>query len=164
VSVGAGAGVSVGGGGGGVSVGTEVGAGGGVSVGRAVSVEVGSAATGSGVQVSAGLTSGVGVSCGVGVKVGLGVLVGVGSGARAISELAEQPKVMAIAAKGRINNRSDFMCTKRNLPYRLKVNHYIILGRKDQKHGDTTVHLTREQLFYQREKKCPKDFAFVIDL
>jgi hypothetical protein len=134
-----------------------------VSIGRAVSVEVGSAATGSGVQVSAGLTSGVGVSCGVGVKVGLSVLVGVGSGARAISELAEQPKVMAIAAKGRINNRSDFMCTKRNLPCRLKANHYIILRRKDQKHGHNGS-LTREQLFYQREKKCPGDFAFVMDL
>jgi hypothetical protein len=70
------------------------------------------AATGSGVQISVGITTGVGVSVRVGVKVGLGVLVGVGSGARAISELAEQPKVMAIATKGRINNRIDFVCTK----------------------------------------------------
>jgi len=61
------------------------------------------------------MITGVGVSLGVGVKVGLGVLVGVGTGARAISELAEQPKEMAIAAKGRINKRSDFVCTKRNL-------------------------------------------------
>jgi hypothetical protein len=76
------------------------------------------AATGSGVQVSVGvITSGVGVSSGVDVKVGLRVLVGVGSGARAIMEPTEQPKVMAIAAKGRINNRVDFVCTKRNLPF-----------------------------------------------
>ncbi len=68
------------------------------------------AATGSGVQDWVGITTGVGVSFGVGVKVGLGVLVGVGSGARAINELAEQPKVMAIATKGRINNRIDFLC------------------------------------------------------
>jgi hypothetical protein len=88
-----------------------------VSVDRGVSVGAGSvgAVTGSGVQISVGITTGVGVSVGVGVKVGLGVLVGVGSGARAISELAEQPKVMAIATKGRINNRIDFVCTKRNL-------------------------------------------------
>lgn len=137
MSVGAGTGVSVGGGGGGVSVGTGVGDGGGVSVGRAVSVGAGVAvsATGSGVQVSVGvITSGVGVASGVRVKVGLRVLVGVGSGARAIMELTEQPKVMAIAAKGRINNRIDFMCTKRNLPfYRLNVGHYTTLRRKDQK-------------------------------
>ena len=76
------------------------------------------AATGSGVQVSVGvITPGVGVSSGAKVKVGLRVLVGVGSGARAISELTEQPKVMAIATKGKINNRIDFVCTERNLPY-----------------------------------------------
>ena len=100
-----------------MSVGTEVGTGSGVSVGRGVSVGTGSAvaATGSGVQDWVGMITGVGVSFGVGVKVGLRVLVGVGSGARAISELAEQPKVMAVATKGRINNRSDFVCTKRNL-------------------------------------------------
>jgi hypothetical protein len=68
------------------------------------------------------------------VKVGLRVLVGVGSGARAISELTEQPKVTVIATKGRINNRIDFACTKRNLPFvRLNAGHYIILRWKDQK-------------------------------
>jgi hypothetical protein len=103
-----------------MSVGTGVGVGIGVLVGRGVSVGAGVAvaATVSGVQVSVGvITSGVGGSFGVEVKVGLRVLAGVGSGARAIRELAEQPKVMAIAAKGRINNRIDFVCTKRNLPF-----------------------------------------------
>ncbi len=153
VSVGAGTGVSVGGGGGGVSVGTEVGDGGGVSVGRGVSVGTGVAvATGSGVQVSVGGTSGVGVSSGVEVKVGLRVLVGVGSGARAISELAEQPKVMAIAAKGRINHRIDFVCTKRNLPFvgstRGIIPHYAGKAKKRKRsaisdqlspHGEETL-------------------------
>jgi hypothetical protein len=67
------------------------------------------------------------------VKVGLRVLVGVGSGARAISELAEQPKVMAIAAKGRINHRIDFVCKKEPPIYRLNARHYTTLRRKGQK-------------------------------
>jgi hypothetical protein len=102
-----------------MSVGTGVGDGGGVSVDKGISVGAGSAATGSAVQVSVGITTGVGVFSGVRVKVGLRVLVGVGSGARAISELTEQPKVMAIATRGRISNRNDFVCknTKRNLPF-----------------------------------------------
>jgi hypothetical protein len=121
-----------------VSVGTGVGDGISVSVGRGVSVGTGVAVatTNSGVQVSVGvITSGVGVSSGVEVKVGLGVLVGVGSGARAISELAEQPKVMAIAAKGRINNRIDFVCTKRNLPFvgstQVIISHYAGKTKKN---------------------------------
>ena len=123
MSVEAGTGVSVGGEGGGVSVGIEVGDGGGVSVGRGVSVGTGVAvATGSGVQVSVGATSGVGVSSGIEVKVGLRVLVGVGSGARAIRELTEQPKVMAIAAKDRIKKRSDFVCTNKKEPPICRLN------------------------------------------
>ena len=132
MSVEAGTGVSVGDGSGGVSVGTGVGVGKGVSVGRGVSVGTGVAGTG--VQVSVGVTSGVGVSSGVQAKVGLRVLVGVGSGPRAISELTEQPKVTVMATKGRINNRIDLVCTKRNLPFvRLNAGHYIILRWKGQK-------------------------------
>jgi hypothetical protein len=88
---------------------------------------------GTGVQVSVGVTFGVGVSSGVEVKVGLRVLVGVGSGARAISELAEQPRETAIATKGRISNRIDFVCTKKEPPIcRLNASHFTTLSRKDQ--------------------------------
>ena len=136
MSVGAGTGVSVGSEGSSVSVGTRLGVGGGVSVGRGVSV--GKGVGGTGVQVSVGVTSGVGVSFGVEVKVGLGVLVGVGSGARAISELAEQPKVMAIATKGRINNRIDFVCTKTsNLWAQRRALYHI--AQKRPKTGSTWI-------------------------